>query len=137
MLQVVWLKRDLRWEDHAPLRAALATAKPVVVLVLHEPSIWSSPVYSNRHARFVWESVSELRKTAPLVGASSHEPRGPQPIPVFHLWAEVQEAFEALESLAGIPLSAVHSHQEVGIACTYDRYRSIKKWLDHREIPWI
>jgi deoxyribodipyrimidine photo-lyase len=137
MLQVVWLKRDLRWEDHAPLRAALATAEPVVVLVLHEPSIWSSPVYSNRHARFVWESVSELRKTAPLVGSSSHEPGGPQPIPVFHLWAEAQEAFEAIESLAGIPLSAVHSHQEVGIACTYDRDRSIKKWLDHREIPWI
>ena len=31
----------------------------------------------------------------------------------------------------------MHSHQEVGIACTYDRDRSIKKWLDHREIPWI
>ena len=51
-LQVVWFKRDLRWEDHAPLAAAVATGQPVVALLLHEPSLWAQPVYSNRHACF-------------------------------------------------------------------------------------
>lgn len=67
-LQVVWFKRDLRWEDHAPLAAAVATGQPVVALLLHEPSLWSQPVYSNRHACFEYESATELAATRPLLG---------------------------------------------------------------------
>ena len=67
-LQVVWFKRDLRWEDHAPLAAAVATGQPVVALLLHEPSLWAQPVYSNRHACFEYESAAELAGTRPLLG---------------------------------------------------------------------
>ena len=67
-LQVVWFKRDLRWEDHAPLAAAVATGQPVVALLLHEPSLWAQPVYSNRHACFEYESAAELAATRPLLG---------------------------------------------------------------------
>ena len=66
-LQVVWFKRDLRWEDHAPLAAAVATGQPVVALLLHEPSLWAQPVYSNRHACFEYESAAELAGTRPLL----------------------------------------------------------------------
>ncbi len=54
-LQIVWFKRDLRWEDHAPLAQAVATGQPVVGLVLYEPSIWAQPVYSLRHEVLVPE----------------------------------------------------------------------------------
>jgi deoxyribodipyrimidine photo-lyase len=67
-LQVVWFKRDLRWEDHAPLSAAVATGQPVVALLLHESSLWAQPVYSNRHACFEYESAAELFATRPLLG---------------------------------------------------------------------
>ena len=67
-LQVVWFKRDLRWEDHAPLAAAVATGQPVVALLLHEPSLWAQPVYSNRHWCFEYESAAELAGTRPLLG---------------------------------------------------------------------
>lgn len=128
-LQIVWFKRDLRWEDHAPLAHAVATGQPVVGLVLYEPSIWAQPVYSRRHEVFVHESVNELQATAPRLGS-----RGP--ISLFYACAEAEEAFEALAQHAGIPLGAVFSHEEVGIKATFDRDRQMKRWFAERGIQW-
>jgi hypothetical protein len=127
-LQVVWFKRDLRWEDHAPLAAAVATGQPVVALLLHEPSLWAQPVYSNRHACFEYESAAELFATRPPLGGSyefdaSHlsiktsdaSALEGSALPFFYVAAEATEAFEALEAFAGIPIGAVFSHQEIGI----------------------
>ncbi|MFM6960808.1 MAG: deoxyribodipyrimidine photo-lyase, partial [Schleiferiaceae bacterium] len=64
-LNVVWLKRDLRWSDHAPLAQAVALGEPVVGILLHEPTLWSQPVYSPRHARFEAESFEDLAANRP------------------------------------------------------------------------
>jgi deoxyribodipyrimidine photo-lyase len=133
-LQIVWLKRDLRWADHAPLTAAVATGRPVVVLVLYEPSLWSQPVHSNRHACFFWESVAELQSTAPLLGLPA-SPLAARPLRVFYVRAEAEEAFEALARCAGMPLGGVFSHQEVGIETTFARDRRMKLWLKERGAP--
>ncbi|MEY2650880.1 MAG: hypothetical protein RL608_1554, partial [Bacteroidota bacterium] len=129
-LQIVWFKRDLRWEDHAPLAQAVATGLPVVGLVLYEPSIWAQPVYSLRHEVFVHESVTELQATAPRLGSQGE-------IPLFYVHAEAEEAFEALSRLAGLPLGTVFSHEEVGIEATFARDRHMKQWFRERGISWI
>jgi deoxyribodipyrimidine photo-lyase len=129
-LQIVWYKRDLRWEDHAPLAQAVATGQPVVGLVLYEPSIWAQPVYSLRHEVFVHESVTELQATAPRLG--SHDV-----VPIFYVRAEAEEAFEALSHLAGLPLGTVFSYEEVGIEATFARDRRMKQWFRERGISWI
>ena len=128
-LQVVWFKRDLRWADHAPLAQAVATGQPVMGLVLYEPSIWVQPVYSLRHEVFVYESVAELQATAPRLGSQGS-------ISLFYVRAEAMDAFEALVRLAGLPIGAVFSHEEVGIEATFARDRQMKKWFAARGIPW-
>jgi deoxyribodipyrimidine photo-lyase len=165
-LQVVWFKRDLRWEDHAPLAAAVATGQPVVALLLHEPSLWGQPVYSNRHGCFEYESAAELHATRPLLGSSvtvagrptapdtetlgretssdaaegretrSDAAEGRRHLPFFYLAAEATEAFEALEAFAGIPIGSVFSHQEIGIETSFARDRHMQKWFTERGISW-
>ena len=39
---VVWFKRDLRVQDHAPLAEAVARG-PVLCLYILEPALWQQP----------------------------------------------------------------------------------------------
>ncbi|MEM9302338.1 MAG: deoxyribodipyrimidine photo-lyase, partial [Pseudomonadota bacterium] len=48
MRSVVWLKRDLRLLDHAPLAAAAADEE-TVVLFIYEPEILASPEFETSH----------------------------------------------------------------------------------------
>ena len=60
-LQIVWFKRDLRLEDHAPLAAA-ANHKPTLFLYCFEPSLMRDVHYSERHWRFVADSLLEMQQ---------------------------------------------------------------------------
>lgn len=59
-LAVVWLKRDLRLHDHAPLHQALASGNPVLVLYVYEPGLWALPEYSRCQFDFVGGSLEEV-----------------------------------------------------------------------------
>lgn len=52
-INLVWLKRDLRLTDHAPLQAALTSGRPTLLLYLFEPMLLGDAHYSERHWRFV------------------------------------------------------------------------------------
>ena len=45
---VVWLKRDLRLDDHAPLAHAAAAraldGTPMIALAAFEPEVWQAPL---------------------------------------------------------------------------------------------
>jgi deoxyribodipyrimidine photo-lyase len=59
MAQVVWLKRDLRSDDHAALASA-ARAGPVVFLYVYEPDVYAAPEHDPSHLAFVDDSLAEL-----------------------------------------------------------------------------
>ena len=116
---VVWLKRDLRSRDHAPLRAAQAAGRPVVLLYCWEPSLLEAPQHSPRHWRFVYESLQDL--TA----------RG---------WSVVQTRGEVVEVLTRIaeqyPIEALYSHQETGHRLSFVRDRAVRAWTRANGVPW-
>ena len=59
MAHLVWLKRDLRCDDHEPLTTA-ATLGSIVVLYVYEPEIYGAPEFDPAHHRFIDESLAEL-----------------------------------------------------------------------------
>ncbi len=59
-VNIVWFKRDLRLADHAPLAAACDRGLPLLLLYLFEPDLLDDPHYSERHWRFVTESLQDL-----------------------------------------------------------------------------
>ncbi|MGI9150546.1 MAG: deoxyribodipyrimidine photo-lyase, partial [Limnohabitans sp.] len=65
--QLVWFKRDLRWQDHAALAQA-AQCGPVRCIYVVEPELWLQPDAALQHIEFVRESLQALDDALRLQG---------------------------------------------------------------------
>lgn len=120
---VVWFKRDLRVEDHAPLVAA-ARQGGVVCLYIIEPSVWSAPDASLRQFAFLRECLRDLFKALRSLGLTLHIFTG--------------EAVDVLNRLyQQAPFQSLLSHQETGNRITFDRDKAVKAWCQHHRIEWL
>ena len=61
-LSVVWLKRDLRLEDHEALSAALEGRKSVLLLYVAEETLLAEEHFSSRHLNFIKESIADMNR---------------------------------------------------------------------------
>ncbi|MEO1448503.1 MAG: deoxyribodipyrimidine photo-lyase [Bacteroidota bacterium] len=123
-LHIVWFKRDLRLHDHAPLKAAIETGKPVLLLFCFEPELIAQPDYELRHWRFVWESLTDMQTKL-----AAHQAR----IHICH--AEVEPTLAYLHEHFGI--ARLYAYQETGIDWTYSRDKAITRWCKAQGIPWL
>ncbi len=121
-IQLVWLKRDLRLLDHAPLARA-AKRGPVVLLYVHEPSLLTSPEHDPSHLDFVSAGLTELDAA---MRARGHR------LVVRH--GEFPDVLERLQQ--EIPFEHLWSHEETGNRLTYDRDLRVGRWCKHRQLPW-
>ena len=67
-IDIVWFKRDLRVQDHAPLEAASQTGNSVLPLYVVEDDYWAQPFASERHWLFLEACLTELRKDCAALG---------------------------------------------------------------------
>ena len=61
-VNVLWFKRDLRISDHLPLKRAIEQGLPLILLYVFEPELMEAADSDVRHWRFVYESITELKK---------------------------------------------------------------------------
>ncbi|MBY6223222.1 FAD-binding domain-containing protein [Ferrimonas balearica] len=122
-LQVVWLKRDLRLQDHAPLAFACRSDAPLLLLYLFEPQLVNDPHYAPRHWRFVWQSLKDLN--------ASLAPHGGRVTCWFC------DPIDALNRLASdFTLVQLLSHEETGLSVTFERDQAVSQWCDNNGVPW-
>ncbi len=62
-VNIVWLKRDIRSQDHEPLLKAEQLDIPYHIIYLFEPSLIKYPDTSSRHLKFIYHSIIALNKT--------------------------------------------------------------------------
>ena len=122
---VVWLKRDLRIDDHAPLaHAAVACARdgtPMIALAAFEPEVWRAADADASHLWFYLESLEELDAALCARGG--------------RLVYRVGEITEILGELhAQEPITALLAHEETGNAITYARDIRVARWCRKRGI---
>ncbi len=122
-INVVWLKRDLRTQDHAPLYVAEGLGIPYIILYCFEPSMLDYPDTSVKHLQFAYHSIKSLNKQ---LAATEKE--------VSICYAEAVEVFQHL--IANYRINKVYSYQESGIQLTWNRDKTIKKLLDRHHIEW-
>jgi deoxyribodipyrimidine photo-lyase len=120
MWHVVWFKRDLRVEDHAPLAAA-AAAGPVLPFYVVEPELWAQPDASGRHWAFVRESLLALRAALADVG-----------LPLVVRTGDVVAVLERLRRRHGI--ASIRAHHETGNDWTFRRDRRVLGWAREQGI---
>ncbi|CZF79842.1 Cryptochrome-like protein cry2 [Grimontia celer] len=122
-ISLVWLKRDLRLTDHAPLQAAIASGLPVLLLYVFEPMLLEDEHYSERHWRFVWQSLEDMNRQLLPFGGKVLVAQG--------------NCIETLESISTqFAVKAMYSHEETGLMKTFERDREVKRWCEERAIDW-
>lgn len=120
-IALVWLKRDLRLQDHGPLQQAIASGLPVLLLYCFEPMLLNDNHYRPRHWRFVRQSLFDIQ----------------QQLPQGALYCVEQDALECLSMLhRQVGISQMYSHQEVGLANTFTRDIKVQQWCDQQQIDW-
>lgn len=126
-MQIVWFKRDLRIQDHAPLSVALTEARTVgavLPMYIHEPSWLTQPDTAGQHVAFARECQAGLAADLREVGGVLFEPVG--------------EAVAVLESVwRQAPFTRLLSYQETNTAHTFARDRDVKAWCRERGVSWV
>lgn len=122
-INIVWLKRDIRSQDHLPLHLTEQQNLPYIILFLFEPSIINYPDTSLRHLQFQYHSILALDKK----------------LKSFQKQVVVCYA-EALTVLSFISnqfeIKNIYSYQESGIQITYDRDKAVAKFCKEHNIVW-
>ncbi len=122
MLQVVWFKRDLRVEDHAPLAEA-ARRGPVLPLYIAEPGYWALSDTSTRQWAFIAECLAGLRGQLTQLG---------QPLVIRS--GDAVELLARLHARHGV--AHLWSHEETGNLWTYARDRTVARFCREAGIGW-
>ncbi len=122
-INIVWLKRDIRSQDHEPLDQAEKSELPYFIIYVFEPSIYKYEDTSIRHLQFVYHSIQDLNKTI-----KPHNRK----VEIFNC-----EAFQAFDFLAEeFEINTVFSYQESGTRITWERDKSLKKFFQQKQIKW-
>lgn len=130
---VLWFKRDLRTQDHEPLRQAIVAALgrngfsgppsgAVLCLYIHEPSATRVPEFARQHSAFLRECLDDLKRQIQDLGGDLLEVVG-EAVDVFERlrvhWGATKPTRTHLELWA---------HQETTSGRDYKRDRSVKRW---------
>ena len=122
-INIVWLKRDLRTQNHVPLHQAEENGLPYLLVFIWEPSVIGYPDTSLRHLQFQYRSILEINKTLAFYHRS-----------VIQFYAEAEDAFAAIQQQYAI--QNVFSYQESGIGITYKRDIALAKYFKNLSINW-
>lgn len=122
-INIVWLKRDLRTQDHAALHAAESSPLPYLILHFFEPSIISYPDTSLRHLQFQYGAIAQMNEKLKAYDQK-----------VEILYAECLDFFDLL--LEKFTIDTIFSYQESGIQKTYDRDLALKAFFTKQKIQW-
>jgi deoxyribodipyrimidine photo-lyase len=124
-IHLVWLKRDLRLHDHAPLAEAsrrCASGERAIALYVRETDYWATDKASGDQWGFVAECLRDLAAKLEQLGC---------PL----LIAEAPSAEVVLESLFDhYEVSELLCHQETGNGWTFDRDKRVLRLCRERGI---
>ncbi len=122
-IAIVWLKRDLRLQDHQALTEALLNHKAVLLLYVAENSLITEKHFSSRHLNFIKESLKDMNQKLEFFNTE-----------VLAVEGEVIPILERLKKL--FEIEALYSHYETGIALTYKRDIKVLKWCSNLQLKW-
>ena len=120
--ELVWFKRDLRWQDHAALARA-ARLGPLRCIYVVEPALWRQPDAALQHFGFVRESLQALDAELRRHGGGVEVHTGELTEVLARLWQQA-------------PFARLHSHEETGNGHTYARDLQVQAWCRAHGVTW-
>lgn len=127
LVQVFWLKRNLRVQDSDPFFEAMSAYRrlgPVLPLYLHEPDLIRQPDISRQHQCFVHETLDVLSRDIRALGGQ--------------LLERVGEAVDVFEQIRRVrPITRICTHQETTQASQYQRDHAVANWCREHGIEFV
>jgi deoxyribodipyrimidine photo-lyase len=124
VINLVWLKRDLRLTDHQPLWQAVQSNLPFIIVYVFEPDYWQQADTSARQWQFIYHSLIELKDQAQKQNGD-----------IWVLQGDSQQCLELIHQQ--FTIKHIFSHQETGNDWTYQRDKRIGHWCKTQNIRWI
>ncbi len=122
-VNIVWIKRDIRLQDHAPIAAAEKSNIPYLMLYIFEPKMMEHPASSLRHWQFCWHSLQQQNK---LIAQKNRK--------VEICYGEATEVFNFY--LMHYEIKQVLSYQETDGMHSWLRDKQISSLLKSKGISW-
>jgi deoxyribodipyrimidine photo-lyase len=120
-INIVWFKRDLRVNDHAPLFHATSEGRPVMPIYVIEPQYWQQSFASRRHWSFIHDCLHDLRDQTDLLGQALIVREG-----------EICDVFNDINYKYTI--KGIFCHEECGNNWTYQRDKAVITWCANNHI---
>lgn len=126
-MDVVWLKRDVRLQDHEPLCLAAGGERSFIVLFIYEPDQLAHATVHHSHVAFVNEGLQDLHdRLQERSGGSAG------------VTLRYGEATAVLSELhAQHTLARLLSHEETGHGESYARDKRVARWCRANGITWL
>ena len=122
-VNIVWLKRDIRSQDHEPLLKAEQSGMPYYIIYIFEPSQIAYPDTSPRHLQFIYHSIIALNKTLAPFNRN---------VAIFY-----GEAINIFEYLAtSFNIRNLYSFCESGTQSTWQRDKKVSSFCKKHHIIW-
>ena len=126
-INVVWFKRDLRLRDHEPLKLAIETGRPCLLLYVFETILLEDRHYDARHWRFVHQSLEDMHVSLKQLDNGQHR-----------LQVTTGNVPELLENISkSFPIHSIFSHEEIGLDLTFKRDKEVASWCDKKDVTWF
>lgn len=122
-INILWYKRDLRLQDHLPLKLVIEEGLPLFIFYAFEPSIIADPHYDDRHWIFIKECLDDLNVH---LDPYNHK--------VQVVTNEVQDVLYALSM--SYDINKIYSHEETGLRSTYNRDKAVAEWCRNNHVDW-
>ncbi len=123
-VNVVWIKRDIRTQDHLPLLMANQSELPFLLLYIFDTDVINYPDTDIRHLRFQYHSLIDIEQRL-----------APYNIKVHVTYGKTLDIFTDL--CTHYDIQNIFSYQETGIQLTYDIDKKVKLLCNHNHIKWI
>ena len=120
---VLWFKRDLRTNDHAPLASLANFRGTVIPLYIVEPEYWEHNDCSFMQWHFLRDSLLELNNELIKYG-----------LPLIYRSGKATEVVEDIAKMYN--LKSIIAHEETGNEWTYKRDIEVKKWAENRNVKF-
>lgn len=128
LISLVWLKRDLRFHDHAPFATAAKDCEQggkALAFYVIETDYWATDKASSMQLDFIIESLAELKRSLHAVGCSLLIFQAPS----------AEEIIELL--LKTYRVEKIFCHQETGNLWTFERDKKVHLLARQQKIPLV
>ena len=122
-INIVWFKRDLRTNDHAPLLKASQHKLPVLPIYVVEPIYWKTECSSRKHWHYIHDCLVDLNDELRNLG----QPLIIQVGDVVDIFTQIKLKFN---------IENIYSHEETGNIWTYKRDIKVQNWCKENDISF-